>query len=250
MARRDQSEGDRARDEVLAGEYVLGMLSAEARQRVEARLRHDQPFAAIVSRWEENLVPLEDDDQPASPLRLALPQVLPSLRPVRGMGTPSARGGVLAAAWRSVGLWRSLAFASTFLLAGTVLFAERSAFHAEGAAALRADLATQDTGSISLSAAYDPKTGLLRLAPVAAAADDRPQVLELWLMGDGGASTSLGLVPQKAGDSLVLAPALRQKLVKGATLAVSLEEPGGSATGEPSLPLLALGQVQGQVQGP
>ena len=38
MSTPDQSKGDRSRDEVLAGEYVLGVLAGAERQKVEERL--------------------------------------------------------------------------------------------------------------------------------------------------------------------------------------------------------------------
>ena len=57
----DKDGRDPRRDEVIAGEYVLGVLSAEDRRKVETRLASDRQFAAMVNRWEENLSTFNDD---------------------------------------------------------------------------------------------------------------------------------------------------------------------------------------------
>ena len=46
--------------EDIAGEYVLGTLSAEEREEAEARLESDAYFAALVRAWEERLAPLAE----------------------------------------------------------------------------------------------------------------------------------------------------------------------------------------------
>lgn len=55
MTTPDQSENDRSRDQLLAGEYVLGVLPLDQRRRVEDRIVRDAAFAAMVMRWQENL---------------------------------------------------------------------------------------------------------------------------------------------------------------------------------------------------
>ncbi len=44
MTTPENKRSDRSRDEVLAGEYVLGVLSLPDRLRVEYRLRDDKAF--------------------------------------------------------------------------------------------------------------------------------------------------------------------------------------------------------------
>ncbi len=51
MTTPENKRSDRSRDEVLAGEYVLGVLPLPDRLRVEHRLRDDKAFQAIVARW-------------------------------------------------------------------------------------------------------------------------------------------------------------------------------------------------------
>ena len=48
MTTQDPESGDSRRDQVIAGEYVLGVLSADDRRKVEARMVLDRAFAAMV----------------------------------------------------------------------------------------------------------------------------------------------------------------------------------------------------------
>ncbi|MEZ2130872.1 hypothetical protein AAE028_24345 [Sinorhizobium sp. CB9] len=119
MTSPDQSKGSRSRDEVLAGEYVLGVLSLEERQRVEARMRKDRNFAAIVSRWEHNL---SDTTGEGAHAPISFEEYL-SLEDRRlaltVTGRPISTGGFLRAFWNSLWFWRTIAFVG--VLAAIVL---------------------------------------------------------------------------------------------------------------------------------
>ena len=60
-------EWDRSRDEIISGEYVLGVLSAADRKKVEARMAVDRRFAMQVHRWERNLNQFNDDYEEMRP---------------------------------------------------------------------------------------------------------------------------------------------------------------------------------------
>ncbi len=119
MTTPDQSKGDRSRDEVLAGEYVLGVLGVEDRLQVEERLRTDRTFATIVRRWEDNLSQFNDDYGLELP-----PEALFAKIEGRLFSEPpkSAWTSAFAALWNSLALWRGLAVASvavSAVVAGT-----------------------------------------------------------------------------------------------------------------------------------
>ena len=103
-------------DEVIAGEYVLGALSAEERCKVEARLAKDRQFAAMVSRWKENLATLDDEHEG---LHLP-PHRYPAGQHILTATTPDAvlSGKVAGGCWHSLMLWRALALASLAVAAG------------------------------------------------------------------------------------------------------------------------------------
>lgn len=119
MTTPNQSESDRSRDQVLAGEYVLGVLSPEARRGIEERMGRDAAFAATVRRWEDNLSDYEDPYHDPK-ARLRLQSHFPVLVPKRDFNRELA---VAASCWNSIGFWRAL---SAMLVAGIVTYA---AFH-------------------------------------------------------------------------------------------------------------------------
>jgi anti-sigma-K factor RskA len=235
MTKPDQSEGDRARDEVLAGEYVLGMLSVDARERVEARLRSDRAFAAIVARWQENLATLEDEEQGLLSSPLVLPVMAGHLRQ-----RPMAQDRLLLHVWRSANLWRGLTFALLFLLVGTILFAERPTVSPQGTHPVLASLQPQAPETIGMLARYDAVAGRLQVLP-AATEEGGPHSLELWLSQGSDPARSLGILPESG--EVIVPKALRTQLVAGGTLSVSLEPPGGSISGKPSGPVVAIGHT-------
>lgn len=112
-----QSRGDRSRDQLLAGEYVLGVLSPEARRVVEERIGRDRGFAQMVIQWQRNLATLEED-YPLERLPPAISQSFlhpPSRRLYRGSFRQLA-----AQVWGSLFLWRSVALISLAALLTTL----------------------------------------------------------------------------------------------------------------------------------
>jgi anti-sigma-K factor RskA len=85
-----------------------------------------------------------------------------------------------------------------------------------------------------------PKPGEISVSAVAPKLESGPHAFELWGIA-GGAPRALGLLPQRPGSALGLrASALPPP---GGVLGVSLEPPGGSATGLPTGPVLYQGKV-------
>ena len=84
------------------------------------------------------------------------------------------------------------------------------------------------------------EAGSLTAAPVGASPTPR-QVPELWLIPAGGAPISLGLLDQQGESRSTLRPPAQARLRPGDTLAVSLEPPGGSPTGQPTGPVVSTG---------
>ncbi len=115
MTTPDKSKGDRSRDELLAGEYVLGVLPGDARRKVEERLARDSAFAAIVRRWQENLLDIESEAQPLSrpAARPSRSEMKAAARPARQAPQARRPGGWW---WNSLPLWRGLTALSVMAL--------------------------------------------------------------------------------------------------------------------------------------
>ncbi|MGM4979760.1 MULTISPECIES: anti-sigma factor [Rhizobium] len=235
MSTPDQSKGGRSRDEVLAGEYVLGVLSLEDRQKVERRMRSDRQFAAIVSRWEQNLSEFNEEYEMVTPAKSVFPKI------ERRIFGDAALGAHL---WNSLLVWRVVALGSLFLAAGVVVFTitNNGISRSVPGKQLTASLAGQNS-AINLLADYDASSGRLKVTPVAAGKPEEKS-LELWLIRGSDPAEALGVLPQTGEGEIVLPQELHGKLTEGAIIAVSIEPFGGSPTGKPTGDVVASGTIR------
>jgi len=234
MTSPDQSKGGRSRDEVLAGEYVLGVLSFKDRRVVEERMRRDRQFAAIVSRWETNLSSFNDDYDVVSPSQETFKQI-----EARLFGAPEATPVPARGVWGSLIFWRCLALVSLLITAGALTIATVAVTPPQASAPLVAEL-TASSSQVNLLASYERQSGKLRIVPIATGKPEEKS-LELWLVPASGAPRSLGVFPPGQAGELVIPVDMRGSVGEGATLAVSLEPFGGSPTGQATGPIVASG---------
>ncbi|RVI63819.1 anti-sigma factor [Sinorhizobium meliloti] len=235
MTTQKPESGDSRRDEVIAGEYVLGALSADDRRKAEARMATDRNFAAMVIRWQNNLAAFGDEYESAAPRR----RFRSSERAVfeAGRGADDPRG-----VWGSLPLWRSAALVSlsaVVVMAGALagLFSDR-----RGGTPLVVSLEAHGS-AINLVTHFEPATGRLRLSP-AAAGQMEEKSLELWLINGDDPPVSLGVLPPSGEGEIVLEPGMRSQVATGSRLSVSVEPKGGSATGSPTGAVIAQGTAR------
>ncbi|WP_099865738.1 anti-sigma factor [Pararhizobium haloflavum] len=220
-------------DDVLAGEYVLGVLDAEVRRAVEIRIARDPVFAKLVAAWQERLEPLDAAYEPVAPPRALYTRIEQRLFP----DEKRARPGL----WHSLTLWRGLAFASLLVTIG--LLAATVGFRPGGGDTLTAEL-TAENSAFDLVAHYDAASGSIEIVPAAFGAPER-QSLELWLIeNEGAAPLSLGVIPPTGRGAIVVQDDVRALMAEGAILALSLEPEGGSPTGAPTGPVVASGAAR------
>lgn len=230
MTTPDRSSGDRSRDEVLAGEYVLGVLSENDRRKVEARMVLDSAFAAIVGRWQENLSSMNEEFGEETPPAWIYPRIEQRLY---GSSAPKASPGI----WQSLAFWRGLTAVSLLVVAAVVV--SRLDFQPRSGGTLSASLVGEGN-AVSYSSSYDPGTGLFRMMPVAAG-PEKEKSLELWLIQGSNPAVSLGVLPQTGEGELMVPAKWRDKIREGDLFAISLETFGGSPTGKAQGPVLAVG---------
>jgi anti-sigma-K factor RskA len=230
---------DRTRDEIISGEYVLGVLSEEDRRRVEARMAADPKFANQVRRWQANLADFNDDYRDARPS----PELYKKIETrLFGMPQQGTGAGLLQTAWSSVFLWRTLT--AVAIIAGvSVAVADRFTPPVVPAAKpLVAELTGMDT-PISLVASYDMTSGRLSITP-AALKQEQPKSLQLWLITDGKEPQSLGILPDNGTGAIEVPSAFRKEFAPGKTIAISVEPFGGAPDGKPTGPIIALGKTR------
>jgi anti-sigma-K factor RskA len=230
-------------DEVLAGEYVLGLVDTGQRRAVQTRIAADPAFARLVAEWEQRLGSLHAGIPPVE----VPPHVWQRIRTRLGWSTtPPARAGL----WQSIGLWRTatalaVAAAIAAILVGrTPPRAPQQPPAALQAAAGPVTTLARDSGAPGWLASIDVARSTMLLVPVPAPADALGRVPELWLIPQGKAPQPLGLLSSARSHAIVVPPGLRAALRSGSLLAVSLEPPGGAPHGVPTGPIIAKGVIQ------
>lgn len=215
-------------DNMLAAEYVLGVLSQKERDAFQQRLTRDPQLATAVRHWETHFASLADGIAPVAPPRDALAQVEKRLFGVEEK--PSL--------WNSLGLWRALAAAA---VAGVVVLGGMNFYRQPQISEALVAQVAGDSKQVTLVAYYDSAKGELRLNRTEGTAATG-RAFELWLIAGQDAPVSLGVLPANASSTVTVPAALRGKFKDG-VLAVSDEPTGGSTTGAPTGAVLATGKL-------
>lgn len=236
MSDRPDHLGEESHDEIVAGEYVLGVLSVEDRRSVEARMAADPDFAMRVRRWQDNLESFDEayvDQMPPPDAFAAIEHRL--------FGPAEQPASLFSRIWASVFFWRATTLASIITAFGMAVSVLVLDGNPQAGAPLVAELAGEGA-TLKLLAAYDAASGRLRLTPVAGD-KVQPKSLELWMIEGDGPALSLGVISQDGNGDLLVPADLRGRITTGTTLAVSLEPLGGSPTGTATGPVLAVGKI-------
>jgi anti-sigma-K factor RskA len=223
-------------DDLLAAEYVVGVLPAGERMTVSARIDTDASFARLVDEWVRRLSPL-DSAYPEVAAPASVKEAL-DRRLFRSAAGAASTGGF----WSSLVFWRGLAvaaLAALFISIGTNMLRQPVAPTPQ--AQLVASLAA-DGSPVHFLAVYDPASGTVGLSHVAG---DRSagKDFELWMIEGQNAPVSMGVIPVGSTARLTVDDAAKAKLTAGALLAISLEPTGGSTTGQPTGPVVAAGNL-------
>jgi anti-sigma-K factor RskA len=219
-------------DDLLAAEYVLGVHPPSERAALTARLRDDRVFAQLVDQWEQRLAPLNDDYVPLAP-----PPALKVALDARLFGQVQAQSQGL---WSSLAFWRILtvgAFALSAFLVAPLLLAPKPQTIA--VAPIVAPLQA-DNGEVRFVALYQPGSDEIRISRIKST-KGVDKDYELWLVDDGGKPQSMGVIPDQAEARLKVKPEYVAKINAGDAFAVSVEQNGGSPTGEAKGPIVAVG---------
>jgi anti-sigma-K factor RskA len=219
----------------LAAEYVLGVLSAEQHRDFELRLMREPALAAEVAFWEQRLGSLASEVKPVAPP----PQVWTRIEAAHAN---TSDHGANVGLWQSLPFWRWAAIGSAAIAAASLVALVEVSRAPIPAHPLIARLDLGGGGQAGFVAAIDPSRGGLTIVP-ASVADVTQRVLELWLIAPGDKPRSLGLIEPGRPVHINLPADLIRHIAADATLAVSVEPPGGSPTGLPTGPVIANGKL-------
>ncbi|MGH8062935.1 MAG: anti-sigma factor [Pseudoxanthomonas sp.] len=245
---------DPPEDDVLAGEYVLGVLDAQQRRVVEQRIASDASFATEVVAWENHLMALAAEIAPVSVPDYVWARISSALgfSPPPRRAVESERGSF----WNNVGVWRWLSvggFATAAVCAIALLTTLRTPQTVappqvvvappvvEEPVPMVSTLA-RDDGKPGFVATVDKRSGRMTVTPLQPVIEPG-RVQELWLIPADGTPRSLGIVSAERAQSGLVPEEWLALLDARAILAITLEPPGGGPGGKPSGPVTAKGEM-------
>jgi anti-sigma-K factor RskA len=222
--------------ELLAAEFVLGVLGAAERRQAQQRLAHDQAFANAVASWEERLGTLADRVAPIAPPANTWSRIARALRARDSTGPRESL-------WQSLAFWRSFALGAAALTAASIGVLTFILTSPPSRPPLVATLGPAN-GQPSFLAAVNAGGTTLTIVPAALVSGaDAQHSVELWLIPAGETTPrAVGLIEAARPVRIEMPRELAARLTSDATLAVSIEPLGGSRTGMPG-PVVATGKL-------
>ena len=227
---------DLSEDEAFAAEHALGVLNGAERATAELRMAREPAFAAHVDAWRDRLAPMSAAITPVD----APSGLWPRIERALPANDNEGRAAKFWRGWAMGGM--GLAAAS---MAAVVVLATRPptviAPPTPGEL-LNARLDTSG-GQHLFVAAYDPVREKLIVTSLVTPGTDPVHVHELWLIPADGKPRSLGLIAPGTSKTLPMPQGLPALATEGASIAVSVEPPGGSKQDGPSGPVAAIGKL-------
>ncbi len=223
-------------DDVIAGEFVLGLMSPDEERILELQLQHDMTMRAAVREARDRFLELDLTAEAAAP-RASLWEAIAS-----GLDAPEAKSTIVAFPHKkrqNAGFWQGFGAAS--LAASVVAAIATGAFwsrkHAPTPSVIVVLLDGQSKPGAIIEAFSDDS---VRVVPLENVAVPNGRVIQLWTLPDAKTGpVSLGLLPGVHETKLV-GPSL-PKPKPDQLYEFTLEPEGGSPTGRPTGPILFKG---------
>ena len=218
-------------DDLIAAEYVLGVLSGAEREATALRVQNERGFARLIDQWTIKLSPLDD----------SYAEIAPPASVKRALDGRLFTGSAAPGFWQSLNLWRALTVGA--LAVAAVAIAPRFRQSEPQVAQLPpiiAPMQATDTGEVRFVALYQPGSDEIRISRVKAE-KGADKDYELWLVDDGAKPVSMGIIPDQGEVRLKVKPELVKLIDSGDAFAVSVEQTGGSPTGSALGPVIAVG---------
>lgn len=229
--------GNKTLADALAAQYVTGTLRGGARRRFEALLGGHPALRAAVADWQDRLLPLTGVLAPEPPPPQTWARIQQRLWPEPAVAAVPW--------WRGLAFWRAASgLATVAALSLGLLLGNPPGTQPPVVVVLQStggDPAV--AGSVVASFSADGRAAVAR--PLARVALQTDRALELWWAPVQGKPRSLGLI--KSDGVTVLRAGQLPGGLKGSGidyLAVSVEPPGGSPTGQPTGPVVFYGKLQ------
>ena len=230
MSASDDIGGDFDGRNALVAEYVLGLLSSSAHERVGRLIEESQSLRAERDFWASRFAALNAEYE-----ETPVPAHLYAAIAARAFGDRQQNSGW----WESLLAWRAIAGGALAVAVAAIGFSITQL--APTVVTTQLVAALEEEGSdVKFVALYDG-SGNVRLTALAGeAVPDKD--FELWAIQGGNNPISMGVIP--AGASVVtVSPEVMAGWGEGSVLAITLEQRGGSPDGNPHGPIVAKGAV-------
>jgi len=231
---------------VLAGEYVLGTLSAARRADVETRMANDAALRTAVEQWQQKLAPLTALAEPAEPSPALWQRIESSLaaqeeRAATVNVATTLQPATVRSWWNSLRLWRGLAatgFAAAAFM-GIVVVGKLAQPPGPGYMVVLVGPQDKSPGWVVQAATNSQQARLIPLGKVDVPSD---KSLQFWTKGnDWKGPVSLGLV--RPGESKEVSLDKLPPLEPNQLFEITLEPYNGSPLDRPTGPILFIGRA-------
>ncbi len=214
--------------DVLAGEYVLGVLSLDERHAVSARRMVEPELDAAILRWENRLDPLLDYIGAVPPPPDLWPRIM------RELAESPISHDLVANLRERARRWKITALAAGALAASLALGLGLSEMGRLATPQNFVAVLQKDAASPAFVVSVDLSTRELTIRPLDAVAP-AGKSYELWIINEKlGPPKSLGVVEKADFTSNDKLRAYPPEVVKSSLYAITVEQAGGSPDGKPS----------------
>lgn len=227
--------------QVLAGEYVVGTLSATSRAGLEARMKNDAALSTAIEMWEAKLAPLAELVEPVEPSQALWSRIESSVAATPVVGAARAFVKPSDGWWHSLNLWRGLAASgfATAALMGAVVITKIAQPPAPGYMVVLVGPQDKAPGWVVQAGTNSQQARLIPLGKMEVPGD---KSLQFWTKGDDWKGpVSLGLV--KPGHSLEIPLDKLPPLQPNQLFEITLEPYNGSPLDRPTGPILFIGRA-------
>ena len=228
----------------LAGEYVLGTLSAAKRREVEARMAGEPALRDAVDGWEQRLHPLTALAEPVEPSPTLWARIERSVAPQTSAAADSVKRAATGVQtwWNNLNLWRGLAgtgFAAAAVLAAVLVVRIQTPATPQYLVVLVAPQDKAPGWVVQTGGRQQEQLSLIPLGTVAVPAD---KSLQFWTKADGWRGpVSLGLV--QPGRALRVPIEKLPPLEPNQLFELTLEPANGSPLDRPTGPIQFIGRA-------
>lgn len=219
--------------ELLAGEYVLGLLRGAARLRFERLMIEDAQLRAEVVSWEEKFAAWNRGLKPQTPSNHVWWKLEARLKAEARTHTNKwagsrTRSGFLSGA--------AVVTAVVMLIIG--IFIGRSLITTAPTAPSYLAIMSSSKGQPLWLITVHPKTRRIEMKALAVNTPPPGKSYELWMLPGSGKPIAMGLMNSSGVASETVNTEVIAAISQAKGVAISLEPQGGSSTGQPTGPVL------------